>query len=237
METKQTEDFLSVDKPVPGQNYVCMSFVSPEKTLKRKEYYHFYKFLKDKYSFEDDFEKFEQQFEDYLSDKNSDIHDEFNKLENFSTTVRGIKIRGTYDTQKEAAVRAKVLQKMDPSFHVFVGQVGYWLPWDPNANDIEDQQYQEEHLNNLVSRYKENELERDNYYAKETEERKKKCLEDNLKNNELEGTAAENSSETVDNLIDNLNNEHSHSDLKAEYQEYQEKEKEKEKEQELEKND
>ena len=77
---------------------------------------------------------------------------EFNKIENFKTSIRGIKVRGTYDTQKEAAVRAKVLQNMDPSFHVFVGQVGYWLPWDPEANDVADQQYQEEHLNNLVGR-------------------------------------------------------------------------------------
>jgi hypothetical protein len=27
------EDFLEVDKPVPGQNFVCLSFVSPEKTI------------------------------------------------------------------------------------------------------------------------------------------------------------------------------------------------------------
>ena len=30
------EDFLNVDKPLPGQNYVCMSFVSPEKVLNDK---------------------------------------------------------------------------------------------------------------------------------------------------------------------------------------------------------
>jgi len=25
------EDFLEVDRPVPGQNYCCLSFVSPDK--------------------------------------------------------------------------------------------------------------------------------------------------------------------------------------------------------------
>ena len=30
------EDFLTVDKPIPGQNFVCMSFVSPETTLLQK---------------------------------------------------------------------------------------------------------------------------------------------------------------------------------------------------------
>jgi len=226
MENGTKEDFLDVDKPVPGQNYVCMSFVSPEKILKRKDYYTFYKFLKEKYNLEEGFEKFVTEFEDFESKNNTDISDEFNKIENFRTNVRGIKIRGTYDTYKEASIRSKVLQKADPSFHVFVGQVGYWLPWEPDADKISDQKYQEEHLNNLVSRYKENELERDNYYARETEERKKKCLEESLKNK----NSSQESEDTVDNLIDGLNNEQSHSDLKSEYKKYQEENKDSEQE-------
>ena len=31
------EDFLSVDHIVPGQNFVCLSFISPEKVLKKKK--------------------------------------------------------------------------------------------------------------------------------------------------------------------------------------------------------
>ena len=31
------EDFLEVDRPVPGQNYCCISFISPDKILKQKE--------------------------------------------------------------------------------------------------------------------------------------------------------------------------------------------------------
>ena len=26
----ENEDFLEVDRPVPGQNYACLSFISPE---------------------------------------------------------------------------------------------------------------------------------------------------------------------------------------------------------------
>ena len=36
-QTKVEEDFLEVDKPVPGQNYCCISFVSPDKVLEKKE--------------------------------------------------------------------------------------------------------------------------------------------------------------------------------------------------------
>ena len=46
--TIKGEDFLSVDTPIPGQNFVCLSFVSPEKILKNKESYFVHEFLKSK---------------------------------------------------------------------------------------------------------------------------------------------------------------------------------------------
>jgi hypothetical protein len=33
----EKEDYLDVDDPVAGQNYVCMSFVSPEALIKKRE--------------------------------------------------------------------------------------------------------------------------------------------------------------------------------------------------------
>ena len=30
IDTEEKEDYLDVDDAVPGQNYVCLSFVSPE---------------------------------------------------------------------------------------------------------------------------------------------------------------------------------------------------------------
>jgi len=39
------EDFLSVDNSIPGQNFVCLSFVSPETLLKKKETFILHKFL------------------------------------------------------------------------------------------------------------------------------------------------------------------------------------------------
>ena len=40
-------DLLDEDKPISGQKFVCVSFVSPEKILKQKEHYFFQEFLKD----------------------------------------------------------------------------------------------------------------------------------------------------------------------------------------------
>lgn len=107
-ETSNTKyiDYLTEDEPLPGQLWVCISFLSPE------------------------------------------------GIKNCS--VRGLKIRGVYGTKQEADQRAKSLQERDPDFHVFVGEMGKWLPWDPDPNDVSDNQYQEKELNDLMKGYKDN---------------------------------------------------------------------------------
>ena len=77
----------------------------------------------------------------------------FNEKNSGLTSVRGLKIRGVYDTLREAQVRAKVLQRQDKNHNVFVGQVGYWLPWHPDVNKIQDQEYLNEDLNTLMKEY------------------------------------------------------------------------------------
>ena len=47
------EDFLEVDPKIPGQNYVCLSFVSPEKFLKQKENYFMCKFMENFFNTDD----------------------------------------------------------------------------------------------------------------------------------------------------------------------------------------
>jgi hypothetical protein len=239
MSTFLKEDFLTNDNPIPGQNFACLSFVSPENIIEKKELYQFYKYLK-LIKKELEFDTFKEDFKDFCNNNEKEINNDFNVIENFKTNIRGLKIRGVYDTQHEANIRAQVLQKLDSSFHVYVGQVGFWLPWEPKVDSIENQQYQEEHLNNLVQRYKTNEIERDNYYAKETEERKKKCIEDNIKSNVLEkdkkiNDISINSEEIkdkeekyldneeeikVDSLIDILNDGETHQKKKESFKEF-----------------
>ena len=183
VETEKKEDFLEVDKPIPGQNFVCLSFVSPEKVLASKERFKSHQFLtsflKEKFSMTT--EQWTEEYENYISQNDKRLEEEFLEQNKFQTTVRGVKVRGVFDTYREAEVRSKVLQRMDRSFHVFVGQVGYWLPWDPDANEIENQEYLENELNNLVHKYKENEHQRDNYYSQQVRDRKQKAIEENEK--------------------------------------------------------
>ena len=190
-EQEVLEDYLEVDRPVPGQNFACISFISPEKILEDKKLFNLYKFhLSINLEAKLTFSQFKEQFEDFNS-SNETIQTDFNEICDFKTNVRGVKIRGVYDTQREANIRAQVLQKMDSSFHVYVGQVGYWLPWDPDPNDIVDQEYLNNDLNRLNKEYSKNQVKKDMFYEeqkrdkkmaalKENEERKKKNEEEEL---------------------------------------------------------
>ena len=60
-------DLLEEDKPIAGQKFVCMSFVSPEKILKEKEIFFFEEFLKN-WEFNKSMEKF-LQFINFISYK------------------------------------------------------------------------------------------------------------------------------------------------------------------------
>lgn len=174
------EDYLEVDPPIPGQSYVCLSFVSPEEMIRKKTIFEARKFVESVLSRAKSGElKPEDTLAELTVDKYLDYaitHEEentkqFNDENEFKTSVRGVKIRGVFESLKEAQRKAKVLQTRDPTFHVFVGQVGYWLPWDPNPDNIENQEYAEQHLNEIVKKYKENRQAKDEIWNADLQKR------------------------------------------------------------------
>jgi len=194
MSKDQEVDFLEVDQPIPGQNYVCLSFISPEKVIKQKEVFFMKKFLQDLLTDENKrnyllnldlekltYEKVNDMVEDFRISKEKEVNDEFDETVDYQTSMRGVKVRGVYDTLKEAKVRASILQKRDSKFNVFLGQVGYWLPWDPSNSDDIDAEYQEGQLNELMKNYKVNAEQRDMFYQQEKQERVDAAIKDNLK--------------------------------------------------------
>lgn len=208
MKDKSEEDFLGVDKPIPGQNFACLSFLSPKKILDDKNNFLFYNFIKNSLQVDIEYSKFKTDYMNYVDLNNDKLSHEFDENNNFQTSTQGVKVRGVYNTQNEASIRAKVLQKIDPSFNVFVGQVGYWLPWDPNPDSIQDQEYSNDQLNNLAKKYKENEILRDNFYEDDKQEK----IKETLSNNNLE--------DKVDSLVETLDNSMDHNDLKKDFNEY-----------------
>tara|TARA_B110000208_G_C11773280_1_gene431065 strand:+ start:1436 stop:2251 length:816 start_codon:yes stop_codon:yes gene_type:complete len=176
------EDFLENDSEIRGQNYCLLSFISPEKVLKEKNMYYIEKFLKHiAPECQLDADKISEKYLDFMYTREDNLSNEFNKKNEFRTSVRGIKVRGTYESLNEAQIRAKRLQNMDKNFHVFVGQVGYWLPWDPQADYIDNQEFQNAELNKLMKEYKANSEHRDIMYEDLKQEKINKIKEENKK--------------------------------------------------------
>jgi hypothetical protein len=95
------------------------------------------------------------------------LEDEFHKSVDFKTTLLGLKVRGVYGTNEQAVARAKALHKKDPYFNVYVADVGEWLPWDPNPEEIQESEYQNDQLNKLMQAYRENASKRDAFFEEE----------------------------------------------------------------------
>ncbi len=177
----KSEDYLEVDTQVPGQNFVCISFISPEHVLKQKDRFFFNSYIKSLEVNDSGVasvkpDEFEKNFDDYVSVNSQELEEEFHKKHDFQTTVRGVKVRGTYNTIDEANKRAADIQRLDRNFNVFVGQVGYWLPFDAEPSDVANNEYLEKDLNELMKQYKSNQIKKEVFYQEQIDETKKKAL-------------------------------------------------------------
>jgi len=211
-------DLLDEDKPISGQKFVCVSFVSPENILKQKNNFLFEQFLKHfdfsksvekfrqflsfvsyKYNLDqntmladfDDFVKSEQEtlretniddeYKNFLDANEEELDASFGKMHNFQTNTRGLKVRGVYSTQQEAELRCKLLREVDPNHNVYVGPVGMWMPWEPEAYKTGRVEYLEEELNQLMSEKNKNEAIAKREFEKRVKETKMKAIEENKK--------------------------------------------------------
>tara|TARA_R110002074_G_scaffold876_4_gene5351 strand:+ start:1986 stop:2813 length:828 start_codon:yes stop_codon:yes gene_type:complete len=68
----------------------------------------------------------------------------------------GIKIRGCFATNAEAAAHAKRLQKEDATFDIYVVDMYKWLLIPPDPDKIEDTHYNDNQLEEMMSSYREN---------------------------------------------------------------------------------
>jgi len=68
----------------------------------------------------------------------------------------GMKIRGAFATRDEAASHAKRLQKEDALVDIYVVDMYKWLLIPPDREQIDDVHYQNEKLEEIMSKYKEN---------------------------------------------------------------------------------
>jgi hypothetical protein len=147
-----------------------------------------------KSSIEDDYKTFLDRDEDELEKK-------FNVKHNFQTSVKGFKARGNFSSQEEAELRAKLLREVDPSFDIFVGPIGTWLPWEPEAYKTGKVEYMEEELNHLVHEKKKNEEVAKHTFEQRVKETKQKAIDENKKNADKHGTIITQDIDNNGNLV------------------------------------
>jgi hypothetical protein len=231
-------DLCDEDTPLAGQKFACMSFVSPEKILKKREtflfdqfvkqwdftksmskYFDFLNFLAYKYSLKiddisADFNEFvkeegtklrestvEDDFKTFLDKQEDSLNETFNREHAFQTSVRGLKIRGVYNTQEEAEMRCKKLRELDPHHDIYVGPVGMWIPWDPDAYKTGRVEFMEEELNQLHKEKVKNEERAKQEFENRIKETKKKAIQENIENAQKSGNVLTQTMDEEGNLV------------------------------------
>lgn len=211
-------DLLDEDRPISGQKFVCISFLSPEKIIKDKNIFNFEKFLNQweirksiekyndflhflSYKYElnhnnvikdfDDFVKeenenllkikIEDDYKNFLDTNEEKLEQLFNEEHEFQTSVRGVKVRGVFTSQKEAENHCENLRNVDPNHDVYVGPVGMWMPFHPEAYKTGRVEYLESELNQLMNEKHKSEKHAKDEFDKRVTESKKKAIEENIK--------------------------------------------------------
>lgn len=143
----------------------------------------------------------ESDYKTFIDNHESELDKKFNVKYNFQTSVRGFKARGNYSTQEEAELRAKMLREADPNFDVYVGPIGTWLPWEPEAYKTGRVEYLEDELNQLAHEKKTNENAAKNAFEQRVKETKQKAIDENKKNAEKYGGTITQDVDEEGNLI------------------------------------
>ena len=143
----------------------------------------------------------EDDYKTFLDRDEEELEKNFNIKYNFQTSTRGFKARGNFASQEEAELRAKLLRETDPSFDVFVGPIGTWLPWEPEAYKTGRVEYMEEELNQLASEKKKNEQIAKSSFEQRVKETKQKAIDENKKNAEKHNNVVTQDIDEEGNLV------------------------------------
>ena len=230
-------DLCDEDQSIAGQKFACMSFVSPEKILQKREVYLFNQFIKN-WEFSKSMERYfefihfisykhnintetligdfndfvkeesdklkksgiEDDYKNFLDKQEDKLNEQFNREHAFQTSVRGLKIRGVFGNQDEAEEKCKKLREGDPNHDIYVGPVGVWIPWDPDAYKTGRVEHMEDELNALHSEKMKNEELAKKEFEERVRETKKKAIMENIEKAKAHGNVLTQSIDEEGNL-------------------------------------
>jgi hypothetical protein len=132
-------------------------------------------------------ESVESDYKNFVDRNEEKLQEEYSRKNNFQTNVRGIKVRGVFPTQEEAELRCKMLRQVDPNHDVYVGPVGIWVPFHPEAYKTGNVQYLEKELNDLMHEKKKNEEKANIEFQNRVKESKLNAIDENMKKAEDSG--------------------------------------------------
>jgi hypothetical protein len=122
----------------------------------------------------------EDDYNNFLDKHETQLTENFNKENEFQTSVYGFKARGNFPTEQEASMFAKKTRDRDPNHSTFVGPVGIWLPWDPNPYKTQQIEFMEEQLNQLHKEKLKNEELAKKEFDKRVRETKENAIRENI---------------------------------------------------------
>jgi len=143
----------------------------------------------------------EDEYKTFIDNNEDELQKQFDIAHNFQTNTRGLKIRGSYPSQEEAELRCKMLREIDPNHDVYVGPIGMWMPWEPEAYKTGRVEYMEEELNKLMSEKNKNESNAKTAFEQRVKESKQKAIEENIKSAEKSGNTLTQTIDEQGNLV------------------------------------
>jgi len=233
-------DLLDEDPAIAGQKFVCLSLISPESVLKKRELFLFEKFVQQwdmsksmgkftdflnflsfKYNLNvekvmEDFNEFVKEEEPKLKESSTEVEDDyktfldknedrlntdFNRAHEFQTSVRGVKVRGVFSTQEESEVHCKKLRDRDPTHDIYLGQVGVWMPFEPNAYKTGKVEFMEPELNRLHQEKIANEMKAKEAFDERVKAAKRKAIEENIEKARKSGNKLTQTIDEEGNLV------------------------------------
>ena len=141
------------------------------------------------------------EFKTFLDQNEEKLNDAYGRANHFVTNVRGIKVGGTFPTQGEAELRAKILRERNPNHDIFIGPVGIWLPFDPEAYKTGRTEYLESELNELMKEKKNNEQKATDNFAARIKEAKERAVKDNIEKAKTSGNKLTQTLDGAGNLV------------------------------------
>lgn len=82
----------------------------------------------------------------------------------------GVKIKGVFATLDEAKQYSQKINKIDPTFDLFVVELYKWFPVPPSIEDIQDQKFQDDKLNDIIESHKQEQMKAKEFFEARKEE-------------------------------------------------------------------